>query len=257
MRRAKHLSFLMLASLLLAAPSSAATCGRYSATSSNSATTSGRYQLCPVALVGGFTYTFTTCGFTTGDSYIRLFDTANSAQITFNDNYTPCSSNTRSSRIVYTVPCGGTGTYYMRNGCFSNTACTSTVQYSSTGAACTPSPSPTRSRTPAASTTMSMSLSSSATPSITRSATQSATITASPSPSATSAPEYFLGSLGASCADTCTSNGLTCNPTIQTGNSVSMFSQLGVSCVADSGNWASSYHPGYVPGTGRCMGWCV
>jgi hypothetical protein len=47
-------------------------------------------------------------------------------------------------------------------------------------------------------------------------------------------PRYFLGATGESCTQTCQKLSLTCNPAIQTGNSVDLFKSLGVTCVADS-----------------------
>jgi hypothetical protein len=59
----------------------AQSCAAYSfLTPTDSATT--QYQLCPVVLNAGYTYTFYTCGTTAtalGDTYIRLWNPTNTA----------------------------------------------------------------------------------------------------------------------------------------------------------------------------------
>jgi hypothetical protein len=61
-----------------ASPSFASQCGAYSfSTTTDSATT--QYQLCPVLLYGGFTYSFYTCGTTAEDTYVRLWSPGNAA----------------------------------------------------------------------------------------------------------------------------------------------------------------------------------
>ena len=47
-------------------------------------------------------------------------------------------------------------------------------------------------------------------------------------------PRYFLGAVGDSCTATCSKQGLTCNPVINTGNTINLFKDLGVNCIADS-----------------------
>ena len=59
-------------------PAVRAQCGAYSfSTTTDSATT--QYQLCSVVLYGGYTYTFYTCGYTSEDTYIRLWNPTNTA----------------------------------------------------------------------------------------------------------------------------------------------------------------------------------
>ncbi len=56
----------------------AQSCAAYSfSTSTDSAST--QYQLCPVLLQGGYTYSFYTCGSTVDDTYIRLWNPSNTA----------------------------------------------------------------------------------------------------------------------------------------------------------------------------------
>jgi Phosphate-induced protein 1 conserved region len=46
--------------------------------------------------------------------------------------------------------------------------------------------------------------------------------------------QYVMGNQGESCSQACQRNNMVCNPVIQTSNSTSLFTSLGVSCVADT-----------------------
>ena len=232
-------------------------CPFYSTSGTSSATVN--YITCSIPLYDGMTYTFSQCsyGSGSGDTFIRLYDTANSVNLVSSDDY--CGAL---AQMSYTTPaCSASAptnfrTFYLRQGCYSSGSCSGTVAiYSSGGTPCSPSPS----RTPS----ISLSPSRSPTPSVTPSVTPSRSATPSISVSPTNLPQYFIGAQGASCADTCTLNGLTCNPNIATGNSISMFSQLGYGgCIQDTSVWSQAYQPCYVsnaadPNYNRCMGWCV
>ena len=45
---------------------------------------------------------------------------------------------------------------------------------------------------------------------------------------------YVMGAMGDSCSTTCQKQNMVCNPAIVTGNSVSLFTSLGISCIADT-----------------------
>jgi len=72
--------------------------------------------------------------------------------------------------------------------------------------------------------------------------------------------EYYLASQGANCYDTCAAQGKNCNGNIQTNNSDALFSQLGVSCKADTRSWWAPDQPSYVSDLndanyGDCLGY--
>lgn len=93
----------------------------------------------------------------------------------------------------------------------------------------------------------------------TRTSSRTSSISLTPSITPTPAPQYYLGPLGASCTQTCAALGLTCT-TVFTGNTITPFTQLGVSCVADGNiSWAP-YQPAYIglPSSTnytKCQGW--
>jgi hypothetical protein len=62
--------------------------------------------------------TIGTCGSDTGDTYLRLMN-PNNTQLAENDD--ACGPNGRQSQLSVAVPT--TGTYVLRGGCYSNTAC--------------------------------------------------------------------------------------------------------------------------------------
>jgi len=71
--------------------------------------------------------------------------------------------------------------------------------------------------------------------------------------------KYFIGQRGPSCAETCYSMGLNCNPHIVTNNSSAIFNQLGINCKANPTNWWAEDQPSYVsgqndPNYGECLG---
>ncbi|KAH3756429.1 DUF2961 domain-containing protein [Pelomyxa schiedti] len=71
---------------------------------------------------------------------------------------------------------------------------------------------------------------------------------------------YFMSKQGDSCAHTCHTLGLNCNPHIVTNNSTALFQQLGVSCKADSRPWWAHDQPNYVveptdPNYQDCLGY--
>nr|WP_277989582.1 Ig-like domain-containing protein [Corallococcus sp. NCSPR001] len=98
----------------------------YSAANTSSATVNtGNVTL---TLLAGQTFTAGTCGVTgssfSGDTYLRLYGPSGT-QLTFNDD--ACGGV--GSKFVYTVPAGGGGSYQLRAGCYSNTACSGTVAW--------------------------------------------------------------------------------------------------------------------------------
>ncbi|NOK00235.1 MULTISPECIES: trypsin-like serine protease [Myxococcus] len=80
-----------------------------------------------VTLAAGQTLSFGTCSLPqaagTGDTYLRLFNTATNTQVAANDD--SCSLL---SYVSFTAPAAGT--YQMRVGCYSSGSCSGTVAYS-------------------------------------------------------------------------------------------------------------------------------
>lgn len=101
------------------------TMGSYSASNTNSAQVN-TYDVWYAYMYPGTTYTIGTCGVAgasgTGDTYLRLYD-PNGVQVAFNDD--AGGSCGALSTITYSPP--AYGAYMIRAGCYSNTACSGTV----------------------------------------------------------------------------------------------------------------------------------
>lgn len=72
--------------------------------------------------------------------------------------------------------------------------------------------------------------------------------------------EYFLAPQGISCNEACGQVGRTCNPFIDTDNTTTLFTDLGVKCVFDNHPWWADNQPCFVSGTsdpnaGKCLGY--
>ncbi|QDE87955.1 serine protease [Myxococcus xanthus] len=97
----------------------------FSATNTNSAQQNTTNV--SVTLAAGQTLSFGTCTLPqatgTGDTYLRLYNTATNTQVAANDD--ACS---RLSYVSFTAP--SAGTYQMRAGCYSSGSCSGTVAYS-------------------------------------------------------------------------------------------------------------------------------
>ncbi|MBU1070261.1 PPC domain-containing protein [Myxococcota bacterium] len=84
-----------------------------------------------VTLAAGATYTFSTCGAGSGDTYLRL--KYNGADVAYNDDACGLLST-----ITYKAPTAGV--YYISAGCFSSNSCSGTVYVNLIGSDAPPAP---------------------------------------------------------------------------------------------------------------------
>lgn len=87
----------------------------YSASNTNSALDVSNTVTSFLNLVAGKTYTISTCGYSSTDTYLRLYN-AGGTQVAANDD--ACGTQ---STIVYTAP--ATGTYRIEAGCYGSGSC--------------------------------------------------------------------------------------------------------------------------------------
>ncbi|PKN26664.1 MAG: hypothetical protein CVU65_04970 [Deltaproteobacteria bacterium HGW-Deltaproteobacteria-22] len=87
----------------------------YSATNTNSALDTANTITTYLNLVAGTTYTITTCGYASTDTYLRLYNSAGT-QVTYNDD----ACGTQSS-MVFTA--SATGAYRLEAGCYGSGSC--------------------------------------------------------------------------------------------------------------------------------------
>jgi len=99
----------------------------YSAENTNSALQNTRNFY--YYLSAGYTYTFTTCGNTQTDTYLRLKTSAGTEVAYNDDNYGACPSHSTASTFSYSPPTSGS--FYIYAGCFGSGTCSGVVTYSS------------------------------------------------------------------------------------------------------------------------------
>ncbi len=99
----------------------------YSAENTNSAQQNTRNFY--YYLSAGYTYTFTTCGNTQTDTYLRLKTSAGAEVASNDDDYYGCPSHSTASTIKYAVT--SSGSYYIYAGCFGSGNCSGVVTQSS------------------------------------------------------------------------------------------------------------------------------
>jgi hypothetical protein len=80
-------------------------------------------------LSSGYTYTFTTCGNTDTDTYLRLKTSAGVEVASNDDNYNACPNHGTASTFSYSP--SSSGSFYIYAGCFGSGACSGVVTYSS------------------------------------------------------------------------------------------------------------------------------
>lgn len=99
----------------------------YSAENTNSAQQNTRNFY--YYLSAGYTYTFTTCGNTETDTYLRL-KTYAGAEVAYNDDdWNACPAHGTASTIR--IPVTSSGSYYIHAGCFGSGSCSGVVTQSS------------------------------------------------------------------------------------------------------------------------------
>jgi hypothetical protein len=107
-----------------------ASCAPYSAVNTNGAQNLSSTVFCPLVLEPGQAYIIAVdCTSFTGDTLLRLVDYAGN-EVAMNDDSFLCGLLGRGSAIHYTVPCQGYGpgaAFTLRQGCFSNGACSAQV----------------------------------------------------------------------------------------------------------------------------------
>lgn len=92
---------------------------------SNTASATQNTATLYVTLSAGATYTFSTCGAASGDTYLRL-KTFSGVEMAYNDDDYGCGSNIRASTLGFSP--SYTGTYVLHMGCFSSESCSGNVR---------------------------------------------------------------------------------------------------------------------------------